>query len=112
MQVVSVLASSTSVASGSPRPLSTLLPGVLGQLGRRPGGTAALGSLWAAVQGTVIAAQSRPTSLVEEVLHVEVGSPTWRSTLQAQEAVLRERWNAVVTTAPVRRIEFHRTGAT
>lgn len=100
------------MASGSPRSLSTLLPGVLGQLGRQPGGTAALGSLWTALQGPVIAAQSRPTALIEGVLHVDVASPTWRSTLQAQEAVLRERWNAVVTTAPVRRIEFHRTGAT
>jgi predicted nucleic acid-binding Zn ribbon protein len=89
-----------------------LLPALLGQLGRDPGGAPALGALWTQVQGAVIAAQSRPTSLVQGLLHVAVPSPTWRSTLQAQEAVLRERWNATVTTAPVRRIEFHPAGAT
>ena len=85
---------------------------MLGQLGREPGGAAALGALWSAVQGAVIAAQSRPTALVQGLLHVDVPSATWRSTLEAQEAVLRERWNAVVTTAPLRRIEFHQAGAT
>jgi len=89
-----------------------MLPRVLGQLGREPGGTAALGALWSAVQGPVIAAQSRPTALVQGLLRVSVPSATWRSTLEAQEAVLRERWNAVVTSAPVRRIEFHQAGAT
>jgi hypothetical protein len=44
--------------------------------------------------------------LVEGVLRVDVRGPTWRATLQAQEAVLRERWNAAVARAPVRRIEF------
>ena len=99
------------MASSSPRRLATLLPRVLGQLGRDPGGAPALVALWSQVQGTVIAAQSRPTSLVQGLLHVDVPSATWRSTLQAQEAVLRERWNAVVTTAPLRGIEFH-PGAT
>ena len=100
------------MASGSPRRLSTLLPRVLGQLGRDKGGAPALGALWSHVQGPVIAAQSRPTSLIEGVLHVDVRSATWRSTLQAQESVLRERWNAVVSTAPLRRIELHQAGAT
>jgi predicted nucleic acid-binding Zn ribbon protein len=100
------------VASGSPRRLATLLPGVLGQLGRDAGGAPALAALWSRVQGTAIAAQSRPTALVQGLLHVAVPSATWRSTLEAQEAVLRERWNAVVTTAPLRRIEFHPAGAT
>ena len=100
------------MASSSPRRLATLLPGVLGQLGRDPGGSAALAALWSQIQGRVIAAQSRPTALVQGLLHVDVRSATWRSTLEAQETVLRARWNAVVSTAPVRRIEFHQAGAT
>jgi hypothetical protein len=44
--------------------------------------------------------------LVGGVLRVDVLGATWRATLQAQEAVLRERWNTAVASAPVSRIEF------
>ena len=94
------------VASREPTPLAVLLPDVLGRLARDGHGGAALGALWPRVQGTVIGARSRPVELVDGVLQVEVRGATWRATLQAQEAVLRERWNAAVTSAPVRRIEF------
>jgi len=80
---------------------------VLGKLARDgQGGVAALGPLWTRVQGAVIGAQSWPLELVEGVLRVDVRGATWRATLQAQETVLRERWNAAVRHAPVRRIEF------
>ncbi len=95
------------MASREPTPLAALLPDVLGRLGRDGQGSAALGALWPRVQGAVIGAQSRPLELVDGVLRVDVRGATWRATLQAQEAVLRERWNAVVASAPVRRIEFH-----
>jgi len=83
-----------------------LLPDVLGRLAREGQGAAALAPLWERVEGSVIAAQSQPVELREGVLHVEVRGATWRATLQAQESVLRERWNAAVRSAPVRRIEF------
>lgn len=80
---------------------------MLGKLARDgQGGVAALGPLWTRVQGAVIGAQSWPLELVEGVLRVDVRGATWRATLQAQETVLRERWNAAVRHAPVRRIEF------
>jgi hypothetical protein len=44
--------------------------------------------------------------LVDGVLRVDVRGATWRATLQAQEALLRDRWNAAVASAPVQRIEF------
>jgi predicted nucleic acid-binding Zn ribbon protein len=94
------------VASREPTPLAALLPDLLGRLVRDGKGTAALGTLWSRIQGAVIGAQSRPVELVEGVLRVEVRGATWRATLEAQEAVLRARWNAAVATAPVRRIEF------
>ena len=94
------------VASREPTPLAVLLSDVLGRLARDGHGGAALGALWPRVQGTVIGARSRPVELVDGVLQVEVRGATWRATLQAQEAVLRERWNASVTSATVRRIEF------
>ena len=94
------------MASREPTPLAALLPGLLGRLVRDGHGGAALGALWPRVQGTVIGAQSRPVELVDGVLRVDVRGATWRATLQAQEAVLRERWNAAVVSAPVRRIEF------
>jgi predicted nucleic acid-binding Zn ribbon protein len=94
------------VASREPTPLAALLPGLLGRLVRDGHGGAALGALWPRVQGTVIGAQSRPVELVDGVLRVDVRGATWRATLQAQEGVLRERWNAAVVSAPVRRIEF------
>lgn len=94
------------MASREPTPLAALLPDVLGRLGRDGQGSAALGALWPRVQGAVIGAQSRPLELVDGVLRVDVRGATWRATLQAQEAVLRERWNAAVASAPVRRIEF------
>ena len=94
------------MAAREPTPLAALLPGVLGRLGRNGRGAAALGTLWPRIQGTAIGAQSRPVELVEGVLRVEVRGATWRATLEAQEAVLRERWNTAVATAPVRRIEF------
>jgi len=94
------------VASRDPTSLASLLPDVLGRLVKDGRGAGALGALWSRVQGGVIGAQSRPVELVEGVLRVDVRGATWRATLQAQEAVLRERWNAAVARAPVRRIEF------
>jgi predicted nucleic acid-binding Zn ribbon protein len=94
------------VASREPTSLAALLPDVLGRLVKEGHGGAALGALWSRVQGGVIGAQSRPVDLVEGVLRVDVRGATWRSTLQAQEAVLRERWNAAVASVQVRRIEF------
>jgi predicted nucleic acid-binding Zn ribbon protein len=95
------------MAHRDPTPLSALLPGLLGRLVHQgPAGTAALGALWPRVQGAVIGAQSRPVELVDGVLRVDVRGATWRATLQAQETILRERWNAAVASAPVRRIEF------
>ena len=86
------------MASREPTSLAALLPDVLGRLVKEGHGGAALGG--------VIGAQSRPVDLVEGVLRVDVRGATWRSTLQAQEAVLRERWNAAVASVQVRRIEF------
>ncbi len=94
------------MASREPTSLASLLPDVLGRLVKDGRGAGALGALWSRVQGAVIGAQSRPVELVEGVLRVDVRGATWRATLQAQEAVLRERWNAAVARAPVRRIEF------
>ena len=94
------------MASREPTALAALLPDVLGRLVREGHGGGALGALWSRVQGGVIGAQSRPVDLVEGVLRVDVRGATWRATLQAQEAVLRERWNAAVASVPVRRIEF------
>ena len=94
------------MASREPTSLAALLPDVLGRLARDGHGAAALGTLWPRVQGAVIGARSRPVELVDGLLRVDVRGATWRATLEAQEAILRERWNAAVTSAPVRRIEF------
>jgi len=94
------------VASREPTSIAALLPDVLGRLVRDAPAPGALGALWSRVQGTVIGAQSRPVELVDGVLRVDVRGATWRATLQAQEAVLLERWNAAVREAPARRIEF------
>ena len=94
------------MASREPTALAALLPDLLGRLVRDGRGGAALGALWPRVQGTVIGAQSRPVELVDGILRVDVRGATWRATLQAQESVLRDRWNAAVGSAPVRRIEF------
>ena len=95
------------MASREPTPLAALLPDVLGKMAREgQGGAAALGPLWTRVQGAVIGAQSWPLELADGVLRVDVRGATWRATLQAQEAVLRERWNSAVRSAPVRSIEF------
>jgi predicted nucleic acid-binding Zn ribbon protein len=94
------------VASREPTPLAALLPDVLGRMARDGKGAAALGALWLRVQGPIIGAQSRPVGLVDGVLQVDVQGPTWQATLQAQEAVLLERWNAAVRRAQARRIEF------
>ena len=96
------------MASREPTALAALLPDVLGRLVRDGRGGAALGALWPRVQGAVIGAQSRPVELVDGVLRVDVRGATWRATLAAQETVLRERWNAAVASAPVRRIEYRR----
>jgi len=101
-----VLGYPSAVASREPTPLAALLPDVLGRLAREGQGAAALAVLWTRVEGPVIAAQSQPVELQQGVLRVEVRGATWRATLQAQEAVLRERWNAAVRSAPLRRIEF------
>lgn len=94
------------MASREPTSLAALLPDVLGRLVREGQGAAALGALWVRVQGAVIGAQSRPVELVDGVLRVDVRGATWRATLQAQETVLLDRWNAAVRKAPARRIEF------
>jgi predicted nucleic acid-binding Zn ribbon protein len=95
------------MAHRDPTPLSALLPGLLARLVQEGSAApAALGALWPRVQGTVIGAQSKPVELVDGVLRVDVRGATWRATLQAQEGVLRERWNAAVASAPVQRIEF------
>ena len=94
------------MASREPTPLASLLPDVLGRLAREGSGAAVLGALWPRVQGAIIGAQSRPVALVDGVLQVDVRSATWRATLQAQEAVLLDRWNAAVRHAQARRIEF------
>lgn len=94
------------MASREPTPLASLLPDVLGRLAREGSGAAALGALWPRVQGAIIGAQSRPVALVDGVLQVDVRSATWRATLQAQETVLLDRWNAAVRHAQARRIEF------
>ena len=94
------------MASREPTALAALLPDVLGRLVKDGHGAGALGALWSRVQGGVIGAQSRPVDLLEGVLRIDVRGVTWRATLQAQEAVLRERWNTAVASAPVRRIEF------
>lgn len=94
------------MAFREPTALAALLPDVLGRLVKEGHGRGALGALWSRVQGGVIGARSRPVDLVEGVLCVDVRGATWRATLQAQEAVLRERWNTAVASVPVRHIEF------
>jgi predicted nucleic acid-binding Zn ribbon protein len=83
----------------------SLLPEVLARLSSA-GSPGALQSLWREVIGGPIAQNSRPLRLSEGVLHVEVPSVAWRTTLKAEEAALRARLNAALRTPSVERLEF------
>jgi predicted nucleic acid-binding Zn ribbon protein len=87
------------------RALRSLLPDVLARLSGS-GSPAALQSLWREVIGGPIAQNARPRSLSKGVLRVEVASVAWRVTLQAEEATLRARLNAALTTPAIERLEF------
>jgi predicted nucleic acid-binding Zn ribbon protein len=85
--------------------LRSLLPDVLAQLSNS-GSAAALHSLWQQVIGGPIAQNSRPLSLTQGVLLVEVASAAWRTTLQAEEPTLRARLNAALRSPSIERLEF------
>ena len=85
--------------------LRSLLPDVLARLSGS-GSAGALQSLWREVIGGPIAQNSRPRSLSEGVLRVEVASVAWRATLQAEEAALRARLNAALRSTSIERLEF------
>ena len=85
--------------------LRSLLPDVLAQLSNS-GSVAALHSLWQQVIGGPIAQNSRPLSLTQGVLQVEVASTAWRATLQAEEPALRARLNAALRSPSIERLEF------
>jgi predicted nucleic acid-binding Zn ribbon protein len=83
----------------------SLLPEVLARLSSS-GSPGALQSLWREVIGGPIAQNSRPLRLSGGVLHVEVPSVAWRTTLRAEEAALRARLNAALRSPSVERLEF------
>jgi predicted nucleic acid-binding Zn ribbon protein len=83
----------------------SLLPEVLARLSAS-GSPVALQSLWREVIGGPIAQNSRPCSLSQGVLRVEVPSVAWRATLQAEEPALRARLNAALRSPAVERLEF------
>jgi predicted nucleic acid-binding Zn ribbon protein len=85
--------------------LRSLLPDVLARLSSS-GSVAALHSLWQQVIGGPIAQNSRPLSLTDGVLQVEVASTAWRATLQAEEPALRARLNAALRSPSIERLEF------
>ncbi len=85
--------------------LRSLLPDVLARLSGS-GSAAALESLWREVIGGPIAHNSRPRSLCEGVLRVEVASLAWRATLQAEEPALRARLNTALRHTSIERLEF------
>jgi len=85
--------------------LRSLLPDVLAQLSGA-GSQGALQSLWRQVIGGPIAQNSRPRSLTQGVLRVEVASVAWRATLQAEESTLRARLNAALKSTSIQRLEF------
>jgi len=85
--------------------LRSLLPDVLARLSST-GSLVALQSLWQQVIGGPIAQNSRPLGLTGGVLQVEVASPAWRATLEAEEPALRARLNAALRSASIERLEF------
>jgi predicted nucleic acid-binding Zn ribbon protein len=86
-------------------PVRSLLPEVLARLSNS-GSPGALQALWQQLIGGPIAQNSCAKSLEAGVLRVEVVSVAWRTTLQAEEAVLRERLNAALRRAAIQRLEF------
>jgi predicted nucleic acid-binding Zn ribbon protein len=85
--------------------LRSLLPDVLAQLSTS-GSPAALKTLWQEVIGGPIAQNSRPRSLSQGVLKVEVASVAWRATLRAEEPALRARLNAALRSPSIESLEF------
>ena len=85
--------------------LRSLLPDVLARLSGS-GSAGALHSLWREVIGGPIAQNSRPRSLSEGVLKVDVASVAWRATLQAEEPALRARLNEALRSMSIERLEF------
>jgi predicted nucleic acid-binding Zn ribbon protein len=87
------------------RALRSLLPDVLARLSVS-GSPVALQSLWREVIGGPIAQNASPRSFAGGVLRVDVASPAWRATLQAEEPALRARLNAVLRSTSIERLEF------
>ena len=85
--------------------LRSLLPDVLARLSSS-GSPVALQTLWQEVIGGPIAQNSRPRSLSQGVLRVEVTSVAWRATLLAEEPALLARLNAALRSASIERLEF------
>ena len=85
--------------------LRSLLPDVLARLSSS-GSPVALQTLWQEVIGGPIAQNSRPRSLSQGVLRVEVTSVAWRATLRAEEPALLARLNAALRSAASERLEF------
>jgi predicted nucleic acid-binding Zn ribbon protein len=85
--------------------LRSLLPDVLARLSSS-GSAGALQALWQQLIGGPIAQNSRPLSLSEGVLRVEVASVAWRATLQAEEPALKARLNAALRSPSIERLEF------
>ena len=85
--------------------LRSLLPDVLARLSSS-GSPVALQTLWQEVIGGPIAQNSRPRSLSQGVLRVEVTSVAWRATLRAEEPALLARLNAALRSAAIERLEF------
>lgn len=99
------LVHNAAVADRDFRALRSLLPDVLARLSDS-GSPVALQSLWREVIGGPIAQNASPRSLSGGVLRVEVASPAWRATLQAEEPVLRARLNAALHRTSIARLEF------
>jgi len=85
--------------------LRSLLPDVLARLSSE-GSSTALSALWREVIGGPIAHNSWARSLTAGVLRVEVASVAWRTTLQAEEPMLRARLNSALRSPSIQRLEF------
>jgi predicted nucleic acid-binding Zn ribbon protein len=85
--------------------LRSLLPDVLARLSTS-GSPVALQTLWQEVIGGPIAQNSRPRSLSQGVLKVEVASVAWQATLRAEEPALRARLNAALRSLSIESLEF------
>ena len=86
--------------------LRSLIPDVLARLSSS-GSPVALQTLWQEVIGGPIAQNSRPRSLSQGVLRVEVTSVAWRATLRAEEPALLARLNAALRSAAIERLRAH-----